>query len=370
MSILDLFSDTVDPEPVTSSVRIDEYTRYAAAAFDYEFDGTVSFQPWAVPSEIPDGFTIGAVVGPSGSGKSLFLREFGVPSVVEWDRGLAVVSHFQTPEDSVARLSAVGLNSIPSWMKPYHVLSLGEAFRADMARRMGDGAVFDEFTSVIDRDTAKSCARSLNRIATQSGWKGIVVATCHEDILPWLQPDWVFNTVDGSLTVGRWLRRPTIQLDIHRCRPDVWAAFAKHHYLTAEISRSAHCYVGLWDNKPVAFGSVLAFPHAIVKRGWREHRTVVLPEYQGMGIGPRFSDAVANIYVEDGCRYFSRTAHPRLGSYRDSSPNWRRTAHSNKTRTDMKDKREEHDFYNHWEHDTDRKCWAHEYELPEEVVKA
>ena len=359
MSILDLFDDSVEPNLVTSTVEVDDFTRHASAAFDYEFDGTVSFQPWSMPSGIPEDFTIGAVVGRSGTGKSLFLRHFGESSSIVWERGKAIVSHFDTPEDSVSRLSAVGLNSIPSWMKPYHVLSLGEAFRADLARRMGDGSVFDEFTSVIDRDTAKSCSRSLKRIATQRGWKSIVVASCHEDILPWLQPDWVFNTNTGELSVGRWLRRPEIKLDIHRCRPEIWGSFAKHHYLTGMISPAAKCYVGLWDGTPTVFGAVMAFPHAVVKKGWREHRIVVLPEFQGMGIGPRFSDALARMYVEDGCRYFSRTAHPRLGSYRDDSPYWRPTSHNRKRNNSSNEEQLT------WTHDSRRVCWAHEFVLGE-----
>ena len=361
MSILELFGEPEKPEPVTSTVVVDGFTRHAARSFDYEFDGTVSFQPWAVPNEIPNEYTIGAIVGQSGSGKSLFLKNFGEPSKVEWDRDRAVVSHFETPEDATDRLSSVGFNSIPSWLKPYHVLSLGEAYRANLARSMGEGAVFDEFTSVVDRDTARSCARSLKRVATKKGWSKIVVATCHEDVLPWLQPDWVFNTNTGELSVGRWLRRPSIEITVHRCRPDVWSLFSQHHYLSREISKASHCYVGLWEGKPVAFGSVLAFPHAVVKKGWRGHRVVVLPEHQGFGIGPRFYESIAQQYIDKGGRFFSRAAHPSMGLYCEASPKWKATSHSRQQRLDMKDTKAERDPYNAWRHDTDRVCWAHEY---------
>lgn len=360
MSILELLGEPEKPEPVTSTVVVDDFTRHAAKAFDFEFDGTVTFQPWAVPNEIPEQYTIGAVVGQSGSGKSLFLKNFGEPSKVEWDRNRAVVSHFETPEDATDRLSSVGFNSIPSWMKPYHVLSLGEAYRANLARSMGDGAVFDEFTSVVDRDTARSCARSLKRVATQKGWSNIVVATCHEDVLPWLQPDWVFNTNTGELSVGRWLRRPNLDIDIHRCDTRLWSLFAKHHYLTGEISKSAHCYVGLYENRPICFAATLALPNPTVKNAWRGHRTVVLPEFQGLGLGTRFSDAIGQMYVDKGCRYYSRTAHPRFGGYRDQSPKWKASAHNRNLRLDNIKKNAESQ-YNRWELDADRMCWAHEY---------
>jgi GNAT superfamily N-acetyltransferase len=44
---------------------------------------------------------------------------------------------------------------------------------------------------------------------------------------------------------------------------------------------------------------------------------VILPEFQGMGIGTAFSDAIAEIYVSRGLRYFSKTAHPSFGEHRE-----------------------------------------------------
>jgi GNAT superfamily N-acetyltransferase len=49
---------------------------------------------------------------------------------------------------------------------------------------------------------------------------------------------------------------------------------------------------------------------------------VTLPDFQGLGIGPRLSDWVAEAYVRQGCNYYGKTAHPRLGEYRDRHPNW------------------------------------------------
>lgn len=57
-----------------------------------------------------------------------------------------------------AALSSVGLGSVPAWLRPYHVLSEGEKFRAMMARVICDAprqVVIDEFRSVVDRQIAK-----------------------------------------------------------------------------------------------------------------------------------------------------------------------------------------------------------------------
>jgi GNAT superfamily N-acetyltransferase len=56
------------------------------------------------------------------------------------------------------------------------------------------------------------------------------------------------------------------------------------------------------------------------RKKWRGCRTVILPDFQGLGIGVRFSDAIADIHIEDGYRYFSKTAHMRMGEYRQHSP--------------------------------------------------
>lgn len=366
-NLLDLFAPVTHDADLSTTVEMDAFTAHAAGAFDYTFTGTTTFKPWAVPEGIPPTFGIGAIVGPSGSGKSLLLKKFGNPQHHQWSPNKAIVSQVaDTPEDAVDRLSAVGLNSIPSWMKPYHILSMGEQFRADLARSVGNGAVFDEFTSVIDRESAVSASRALRRYIDQRKLTGIVVATCHTDVLPWLEPDWVFFTQTsdhktGELLVGRCLHpRPPIQLDLYETGHSAWAMFADHHYLTREIQKASRCYAAFWGDKLVAFTSVLPLPHGMIQDAWREHRTVVLPQHQGLGIGPRLADTIGALYREQGCRYFSRTAHARLGSYRDNSPAWRPTAHNHKVMDDPGPRSKVHK-YGKWKIDKNRICYSHEY---------
>ena len=54
----------------------------------------------------------------------------------------------------------------------------------------------------------------------------------------------------------------------------------------------------------------------------RAHRTVILPEWQGLGIGSRLSDAAAEWARRDGADYYGQTVHPSFGGYRDRSPLW------------------------------------------------
>jgi GNAT superfamily N-acetyltransferase len=133
--------------------------------------------------------------------------------------------------------------------------------------------------------------------------------------------------------------------------------FKDHHYLSEQINKAARCYIGVWDDKVVAFASSITQPSGTLKNAWREHRTVVLPEYQSMGIGTRFSDAIAQIHIDQGHRYFSRSSHPVFIRYRTNSPLWKTTSKHLKKRTDVSN---EKPFNNHIV-DNKRICGSFEY---------
>ena len=124
------------------------------SSFQMEADLPIEDLPWSV----------GLIVGPSGSGKtSLGRRVFAADRMarLDWpeDEPIIDVIARRGDFDSVtAALASVGLGSVPSWLRPYHVLSNGEKFRADLARIVCDQPeeiVIDEFTSVVDRQIAK-----------------------------------------------------------------------------------------------------------------------------------------------------------------------------------------------------------------------
>jgi hypothetical protein len=116
-------------EELSCTVDLDDTARHVCKLFDYAFDGVSRF---SVPemAAVPEGFGIGLIVGPSGSGKSSLLRRhFAQPQMPEWLPNRPIVSHFADAKMAYERLGAVGLNSIPSWMRPYHVLSKSRAER-------------------------------------------------------------------------------------------------------------------------------------------------------------------------------------------------------------------------------------------------
>jgi len=177
---------------VSCDVELDEATARVSQAFDYEFTGHTEF---IVPEfTFPKEFNIGLIVGASGSGKSQLLKTRGKEEDIKWNFNKAIVSQFSSTDEAIEKLFAAGLSSVPSLCKPYHVLSNGEKFRAEMARRIKDNAIIDEFTSVVNRETAKSLSVSISKYIKKKNIRCVVFASCHSDIIDWLEPDWVFDT--------------------------------------------------------------------------------------------------------------------------------------------------------------------------------
>jgi GNAT superfamily N-acetyltransferase len=181
--------------------------------------------------------------------------------------------------------------------------------------------VFDEFTSVVDRNVARVVSAAVGK-GIRSGQIGcrLVAVTCHYDVTEWLAPDWVIDMATGSFT-RRCLRRPPIELEIFRCRRSAWPMFARHHYLSGELSRYARCFLALWQGAPVAFCAMVSLIGH--KHRWRISRIVTLPDYQGMGIGMAVAEAVAELHVQEGNRVNVTASHPSLIAHCRRSPRWR-----------------------------------------------
>jgi hypothetical protein len=131
----------------------------------------------------------------------------------------------------------------------------------------------------------------------------------------------VFHPAEGSFTWRCLRRRPSIHLDLSRTTAEAWRPFAPHHYLSGELNKSATCFLATWRGRPVCFSSWLPF----VGQGppsRREHRTVCLPDFQGVGIGKKVSDTVASMWKALGYLPRSTTTHPAMMRSRLRSKHW------------------------------------------------
>ena len=132
--------------------------------------------------------------------------------------------------------------------------------------------------------------------------------------------------------------------------------------MSATLNKSARCFVAyLWGN-PVAFNAVIPYPSGTVQNAFRGHRLVVIPDYQGMGIGNNLSEATAEMYLREGKRYFAKTANAKLGRYRNKSLKWRPTSKNNMRRADVVMRDDIHNYNNLHNKDLAmRLCFSHEY---------
>jgi GNAT superfamily N-acetyltransferase len=203
-------------------------------------------------------------------------------------------------------------------LRPFHVLSNGEKFRAGLARLACERparAVVDEFTSVIDRQIARVGAAAFAK-TWRKGEGQIVLLSCHYDIVEWLQPDWVYDTNEARFYGRDCLRqRPEIDLQIYKVSGSVFRHFKPHYYLDLPLPVAAEYFVGIIGDEPVCH---LAVCPLFTAGAYRATRLVVMPEWQGIGVGTKFLNAVCEYHLMGrgrcGREYpvLFHTSHPQL----------------------------------------------------------
>lgn len=256
-------------------------------------------------------WNVGLIVGPSGCGKSSIGRKvFGAhyEAPLTWSDA-SVIDDFSANlkmAEITSVCQAVGFNTIPAWMRPYAVLSNGEKFRVELARRlleMSDPIVVDEFTSVVDRQVAQIGSHAVQKFIRKNN-RQFVAISCHYDIVDWLQPDWIFEPATMHFARRSLQRRPSLNVTISRIPHSTWNLFAPFHYMSAELSKGARCF-GLWiDDRIAAFAGIKGQAIAGVSR------IVTLPDWQGLGLAFVLLEKLGSAYRAIGKRFRNYPAHP------------------------------------------------------------
>jgi energy-coupling factor transporter ATP-binding protein EcfA2 len=307
--------------------RCSDYNSYRAARvkslFNAETGANFDFDA-EFGIELDDDWQIGVVVGPSGSGKTSIGRQFFGEEAFfdpQWPEDEPIIDAIgpDASFDAVtAALASVGLGDVPAWLRPFHALSMGEQFRATLARLVVEApkhAVVDEFTSVVDRQIARIGALAFAKAWRRTDGK-VVLLTPHYDVLEWLEPDWVFDT--GANTFSRRsVRRPSFELEIIKTDWRYWPLFAPHHYLKIGKMPAATCYVGTVDGEPVAHLAVGSKNKGKSVEA-RACRLVVMPEWQGAGVGVRFLNWICENQLRGGDG--ARLAYPATTCFHTSHP--------------------------------------------------
>lgn len=156
--------------------------------------------------EIPTDYKLGVIVGNSGTGKTTLAKEIFQFNQTQYNNDISILDSINAPLTEITKiLTLIGFASPKSWLKPYNVLSNGEKMRVDLARELLSDKptiCFDEFTSVVDRNVAKTMCLVINKILKETN-KQIVLISCHYDILNYLDTDWIIDTNDKSLFKGK-----------------------------------------------------------------------------------------------------------------------------------------------------------------------
>lgn len=318
--------------------RVSDFNSYRAARvkslfnaengcnFDLEIEADLDFD-----------WSIGVVVGASGSGKTsigkiIFDGENKIHDYTAgWDNTKPIIDCIAPGGDFnevTGALANVGLGSVPSWLRPFGVLSNGEQFRAGLARVICEKPkeiVIDEFTSVIDRQIAKIGSNAFQKAWRRSNPGGkVVLLTPHFDIIEWIQPDWVINTNEKTFS-KECARRPEIELTIWKTNGSYWRYFKPHYYLDLPMPVAAEYFVGTVDGE-------LACHIAVAPRfeigGYRGTRLVTMPEWQGAGVGTKFLNFIGEYHKQghgrNGHKYpmYFHTSHPQLCQALRRSSKW------------------------------------------------
>lgn len=342
--------DAAVRQDFSTEVDLDDYTMEASKPLDYIFEGKITQQIFLLKQEILQSFPwrVGCILGPSGSGKSSNLKLFeGGLKHFEWSKTESVWQQLSCDDaKKTGILEVVTLNGSAC----YHQLSMGERSLADLARTLaeaGDILLVDEFTSHLDRQRAFKVSCNLRSFMDGPLMSGIrmVLAGCQADVVDWLCPEWSFRADSGELLRYNDFTRgpspdssavsfqpPHLHLTLTRlpsCQSsrDVFdRIFACHHYMEGQLPFNLYgLLLRSSTGEVVAYSGVSTQPGQI-HDATREARLVVLPSWQGFGIGPKLSAMVGGMMRASGQRFFAKTSNQALGGYRDKHPElWRPT---------------------------------------------
>jgi len=315
--------DILKTSPISDSFRC------KSVSGQYDLEMKESKETFVGQLDLPEEWNVGIIYGNSGTGKSTIAKELFPNEFFEGFEYKEISVLDDMPKESSTKevskaFNSVGFSSVPSWFKPYGVLSQGEKMRVDLARCILEKDslfVFDEFTSVVDRTVAKIGSAAISKAVKKSG-KQFIAVSCHSDIIEWLEPDWTFCTNTMKFETTRGLLRPSIKLEIYR-EKGYWELFRKYHYLNHDINKSSEQFVGYLEGKLCAFVAVLPAMGRGLKKARRSHRIVVLPDFQGIGIGSAFSTFIAKDYKSKGYRFFANGSNPALSYARSKAKGWR-----------------------------------------------
>lgn len=303
-----------------------------------------------VDADITTDYNIGLIVGASGSGKStLAANLFGKDCFEEiLDPKKPVIDQFPASmayDECVKALTGVGLTQVVCWIRPAATLSNGQKARAECALQMArdkDIIVIDEWTSVVDRTVAKVMSHSIQKHARRTN-RRIVLCSCHYDVIEWINPDWIIDCnkqtyQDRRLERRTFKRSEQLSFELYEVGRETWKNFSRYHYLSELLPGGHIMTFGLFSGKnQIGFQCFANYvPHrkdTFKARIMHSNRVVIHPDYAGLGLGIRMTNAASKIVHDQGYQVMAKFSSAPMYLSRKNDPNWKLTNIQRATKT-------------------------------------
>jgi GNAT superfamily N-acetyltransferase len=111
----------------------------------------------------------------------------------------------------------------------------------------------------------------------------------------------------------------------------IWESWS----LNGSLPSTARCYTAVHQNKPIPFIAVVTIRMRATYH--RVSRLLVLPDYQGIGVGKSFLNFIAELYTsQTKISFYIVTSNPQI--IRGNTKNWKitRYGHASKGRGDTR----------------------------------
>lgn len=267
---------------------------------------------------IPSNWNVGLIYGASGSGKTTLAKKLFGEDVFKFVLNVeeSIINQFPkslTYDECAALLSGIGLNSVPCWVRPVKTLSNGQRARAEAALLMvqNEGIInIDEWTSVVDRTVAKAMSYCLQKFARKHN-KQIILLSCHYDVLEWLVPDWLIDCNEQKFHLKQnedffFSKREQLKFDIRKIGRESWRYFSKYHYLSERLPGGEIYLYGLfYKDIQIGFQCFANYTPRVKgqKTIFHSNRTVIHPDYQGLGLGIKLINESSKIFATQNKNY-------------------------------------------------------------------
>ena len=310
---------TINISYETAPTTLTQRTKEVAEAFGLGTDQTRQFTLYDQVNIQIKPTDIVLITGDSGSGKSALLKaikqDLGEEAQDTKDTPINPNTHIidtigENTAGAIEALSKVGLNDAFLFLRNYAQLSDGQKHRyqtALLTQTQKPWWILDEFTSTLDRDTAKILAFNLQKQARRQG-KAVIAATTHLDLLKDYAPNVHIHKRYGKEVTIRYYPKAkaanctlTRQMTIQQGTTADYKALSQFHYRTAHLPpprkiftierRDELCAVIVYSYpSPVTFGRSKVWKGNI-QQLQREvstiSRVIVHPKYRSIGLGAK-----------------------------------------------------------------------------------